>query len=69
MSDADFARGTIGVNGVPGKRGRPAPNGAKKQVTLRLDPDLLVAMRDTGTGWQGRVNDVLREVFLNRPTR
>ena len=64
LTDADFERGTVEVNGVPVRRGRPAPNGAKKQVTMRLDPDLLVAMRETGAGWQGRVNDVLRQAFL-----
>ena len=66
LTDADFERGAVEVNGVPVRRGRPAPNGAKKQVTMRLDPDLLVAMRKTGAGWQARVNEVLRQAFLTR---
>lgn len=66
LSEADFARGAVEVNGASVKRGRPAPNGAKQQVTLRLDPDLLASMRSTGAGWQGRVNEELREAFINR---
>ena len=65
LTDEDFARGTIEVNGTPVKRGRPAPNGAKRQVTLRLDPDLLEAVRSTGAGWQARVNRTLREAFMS----
>jgi uncharacterized protein (DUF4415 family) len=29
-------------------------------VKLRLDPDVLAALRATGDGWQTRVNDTLR---------
>lgn len=45
------------------KRGRPVGStkpDAKVPVKLRLDPDLLAALRATGTGWQTRVNDTLR---------
>lgn len=45
-------------------RGRPVgttkPN-AKVAVKLRLDPDVLAALRATGRGWQTRVNDTMRE--------
>ena len=42
--------------------GRP-PLGAetKKQVTLRLDADLLERFRATGAGWQSRINATLRK--------
>jgi uncharacterized protein (DUF4415 family) len=54
------ATGTLGPNGVV--RGRP-PIGdkAKRQVTLRLDPDVLDAFRADGPGWQGRINAALRK--------
>lgn len=42
-------------------RGRPALEQPKRQVTLRLDADLLDALRATGPGWQTRVNQALRE--------
>ena len=44
-------------------RGRPRIATPKVAVKLRLDPDLLAAMRATGAGWQTRVNAILREQF------
>ena len=32
----------------------------KQPVKLRLDPDVLAALRATGDGWQTRINDMLR---------
>ena len=32
----------------------------KEPVKLRLDPDVLAALRATGEGWQTRINDMLR---------
>ncbi len=34
--------------------------GPKKQVTLRLDPDILDFFRSQGRGYQSRINAVLR---------
>jgi uncharacterized protein (DUF4415 family) len=34
---------------------------AKRQVTLRLDPDVIEKFRATGAGWQSRINDALRK--------
>ena len=45
------------------RRGRPAGSLAsvtKEPVKLRLDPDVLAALRATGDGWQTRINDMLR---------
>lgn len=44
-------------------RGRPKVDSPKRQVTLRLDSDLIEAMRASGPGWQVRANQVLRERF------
>ena len=46
------------------RRGRPVGSvkaHAKVAVKLRLDPDVLAALRATGRGWQTRVNDTMRE--------
>lgn len=43
-------------------RGRPAGSGTKQQVAIRLDRDLLEALRAGGAGWQTRVNDALRQL-------
>ena len=73
MTDEDFRRGTwkIGDKVVPQevaqaeiaklKRGRPPASVTKSPVKLRIDPDVLAAMRESGRGWQTRVNDLLRE--------
>ncbi len=48
---------------VARRRGRPAGSVAavsKEPVKLRLDPDVLAALRATGDGWQTRINDMLR---------
>jgi len=47
------------------KRGRGRPVGSvaeqtKEKVNLRLDPDVLEALRASGRGWQTRLNDLLR---------
>jgi uncharacterized protein (DUF4415 family) len=42
-------------------RGRPAVENPKKQVTLRLDADVVARYKSTGRGWQSRLNDDLRK--------
>jgi uncharacterized protein (DUF4415 family) len=41
-------------------RGRPKLESPKEAVKLRLDADVLAALRASGEGWQTRVNDTLR---------
>ena len=41
-------------------RGRPKSATTKEPVKLRLDADVLAALRATGDGWQTRINDTLR---------
>ncbi|MDQ8730276.1 BrnA antitoxin family protein [Bradyrhizobium sp. LHD-71] len=40
---------------------RPAIPGAKEQVTLRIDQDVLEHFREGGPGWQDRINEALRK--------
>ena len=47
-------------------RGRPPKVDKKVNQTLRLDPDVLEAFRREGSGWQARINEILRE---NMPRR
>lgn len=47
-------------------RGRPQKPDRKVNQTLRLDPDVLEAFRREGSGWQARINEVLRQ---NMPRR
>ena len=41
-------------------RGRPKSVVTKEPVKLRLDADVLAALRASGEGWQTRINDTLR---------
>jgi uncharacterized protein (DUF4415 family) len=42
-------------------RGRPSGSGTKVATHIRLDRDLVDAFKDTGEGWQTRMNDALRD--------
>lgn len=42
-------------------RGRPAIANPRKQISLRLDGDVIEKFKSTGKGWQGRVNEALRK--------
>jgi uncharacterized protein (DUF4415 family) len=41
-------------------RGRQKSAKTKEAVKLRLDADVLAALRASGDGWQTRINDTLR---------
>jgi len=41
--------------------GRPKAETPKVPMTMRVDADVLEAIRASGAGWQTRVNDVLRD--------
>ena len=44
------------------RRGRPKSASPKEAVNLRLDADVLKYFRNTGPGWQSRINEALRKV-------
>ena len=50
------------------RRRGPQRTPTKKLVSLRLDPDVVAAYRNTGRGWQGRINAVLRSTVRTKPT-
>ncbi|ACI93407.1 hypothetical protein OCAR_6294 [Afipia carboxidovorans OM5] len=62
LDDDFFDRAEIREGDKIIRRGRP-PLGlvAKKSVTLRLDDDVIAAYRETGAGWQSRINADLRK--------
>jgi uncharacterized protein (DUF4415 family) len=56
-----FRRGELRHGGRPIRRGRPPLSGkSKTAITLRLDEDVVKAYRETGEGWQTRINADLR---------
>jgi uncharacterized protein (DUF4415 family) len=45
-------------------RGRPVgtrKDDTKQAVTVRYSPDVLIAFKATGAGWQARMNEALRD--------
>jgi uncharacterized protein (DUF4415 family) len=78
----DFARARPAAEVLPGfigekatqelmrrSRGRPKKADRKVNQTLRLDPDVLEAFRQEGSGWQTRINEVLRQHMPHRRGR
>jgi len=53
--------GTDAAVMLPRRSGRPAKPDRKINQTLRLDADVLDAYRQSGPGWQTRINQVLRD--------
>lgn len=56
------ATGVLTKDGVRPIGRPPIGDAPKKQVTLRLDADLIAHFRATGKGWQSRINAALRKV-------
>lgn len=46
---------------IKNKGGRPKLATPKEHLTIRLDADIVAALRASGKGWQTRVNDALRQ--------
>lgn len=55
------ATGVLTKEGVRPIGRPPLGNAPKRQVTLRLDADMVERFRATGKGWQSRINDTLRK--------
>ena len=49
------------ATGTLTRRGRPRLDHPKQQVTLRLDKEVLDGFRETGPGWQARINEILKK--------
>jgi len=57
VTDAEHAARVDAIR----KRGRPKLAAPKEKINVRLSPDVLVALRATGRGWQTRIDALLRE--------
>ena len=66
LDDAFFANAEIRNGETLIRPGRPRSAAPKQSVTLRLDQDVIAAFRETGRGWQSRINAALREAILKR---
>ena len=68
LTDEWFEQADYRVGGelIRKGRGRPKSAAPKRQVTIRLDPDVLDGLRATGAGWQSRLNVLVREWLQKR---
>lgn len=62
FSDIPETTEAMWKNAVVGKFYRPI----KKQVTVRIDADILAWLQSGGAGYQTRLNQVLREAMLKQ---
>jgi len=67
LDDAWFERADLWEGNKLVRRGRPAGSGTKVSTTVRFDADVIGAFRETGRGWQTRMNDALREWLQGKP--
>ena len=63
IEEADLYEGERRV-----RRGRPPLLNRKRPLTVRYDADVIAAFKATGSGWQTRMNDALREWLESRRT-
>src|SRR5882757_5104771 len=67
-SERDFAKARPASEVLPpeviaqfkNKGGRPRVENPKEAVKLRIDADVLAKFRESGPGWQTRINGILR---------
>jgi uncharacterized protein (DUF4415 family) len=48
-------------NGRLVRRGRPPADSPKEPISIRIDAEVLERFRESGPGWQGRINEILRK--------
>ncbi|BDA83536.1 hypothetical protein Sa4125_10780 [Aureimonas sp. SA4125] len=63
LTDAYFDRADLYHGEVLVRRGRPPLDAPKRQVTLRLSPEVIDHFKAGGPGWQTRIDDALRQVI------
>ena len=75
-SKIDWSQGVVTPGGgvaatVASLRRTRGPNKkpAKEQVAIRLDQEVVGALRATGPGWQTRVNVALKEWLASQPAK
>jgi uncharacterized protein (DUF4415 family) len=61
LTDEHFEQADIYEGGRLVRRGRPASENPKRQISLRVDAEVLERYRATGPGWQSRMNAALRK--------
>jgi uncharacterized protein (DUF4415 family) len=72
LTKADFAKARPFGEVFPDlaasiRRGRgPSKSPTKKLISLRISPEVIQYFKSTGTGWQSRIDESLREVVKRK---
>ena len=66
LTDEYFDRADLYHGEVLIRRGRPPLAAPKRQVTLRLSPEVIEHFKAGGPGWQTRIDDALRQVITTK---
>ena len=72
LTKADFAKARPFGDVFPDlaasiRRGRgPSKSPTKKQVTLRISPEVIEYFKSTGAGWQSRIDETLRQAVKRK---
>ena len=65
---ADLMGADVAKEMLKPKRGRPPVSRPKEHVNIRLDADIVEAFKDSGAGWQTRINTALRDWLKSHPS-
>ena len=60
LSEAEVFSGDRFLRRGPG---RPKAEVTKEKISVRLDADVLARLRESGPGWQSRINAILRKAL------
>ena len=75
LTKADFAKARPFGEVFPDlaasiRRGRgPSKSPTKKLVSLRISPEVIEYFKSTGSGWQSRIDETLREVVKRKAAK
>ena len=64
LTDDYFDRADLYHGEVLIRRGRPPMAAPKRQVTLRLSPEVLDHFKAGGPGWQTRIDEALKQAIV-----
>ena len=64
LTDDYFDRADLYHGEVLIRRGRPPLAAPKRQVTLRLSPEVLAYFKAGGPGWQTRIDEALKQAIV-----
>ena len=67
FTEEDFAAADVYQGERLVSRGRPKADKVKEHVSLRLSPEVLEIFRQTGKGWQGRIDTALKVFLTEHP--